>query len=113
MYAYMEATASKRDPPRRRTPPIRYEGEAVLAFDPFPLGGLAPSVDEGAGDDGAGDPTVGVLGVTDDGDGDWTVGVLGVPDDGDGAGEDDGAVPLLFEVAAAATVIVSFMPAEQ
>jgi hypothetical protein len=90
---------------------MRYEGAAALV--PLPLGGLAPFVDEGAGDDEAGDPTVGVVGVTDDGDGDWTVGVVGVADDGDGAGEDDGTVPLLFEVEAAPTVIVSFMPAEQ
>lgn len=98
-----------------------YEGVAALAFDPLPLGGFAPFVDDaGVGTDGIvveggeGDPEVGVAdGVADDGDGDWTVGVVGVPDDGDGEGDGDCTVPLLFEMEAAATVILSFMPREQ
>jgi hypothetical protein len=123
--------ATKSDPPRRRTPPMRYEGAAALV--PLPLGELAPFVDSGgvAVDDGEGDEAVGVVGLTDDGEGDEALGVGGVADDGDrvgegdgaltllfvvvgdGAGDGDGAVPLLFEVAAAPTVIASFMPAEQ
>ena len=111
---------------------MRYEGAAALV--PLPLGELAPFVDSGgvdtvggvAVDDGEGDEA-----VTDDGEGDEALGVGGVADDGDrvgegdgaltllfvvvgdGAGDGDGAVPLLFEVAAAPTVIASFMPAEQ
>jgi len=110
---------------------MRYEGAAALV--PLPLGELAPFVDSGgvAVDDGEGDEAVGVVGLTDDGEGDEALGVGGVADDGDrvgegdgaltllfvvvgdGAGDGDAAVPLLFEVAAAPTVIASFMPAEQ
>lgn len=101
---------------------MRYEGEAVLA--PFvdddgvcTEGGLAADDGEGAPtvgvagavDDGEGEPTVGAVGEADDGDGDWTVGVRERAGEGDG----DGAVPFFFEVEAAPTVIVSFMPAEQ
>jgi hypothetical protein len=111
---------------------MRYEGAAALV--PLPLGELAPFVDSGGVDtvdDGEGDEAVGVVGLTDDGEGDEALGVGGVADDGDrvgegdgaltllfvvvgdGAGDGDAAVPLLFEVAAAPTVIASFMPAEQ
>lgn len=81
MYAYSEAMANKRDPPRR-TAPLRYEGEAVLA--PFvDDDGVCTAVGV-AEDDGEGVPTVGVVGEVDDGEGDPTVGAVGAADDGDG-----------------------------
>lgn len=116
MHAYSQAMASKSDPARRRAPSKRNEGAAALLFDP--LGGVAAVVDSG-GDDPVGVP---VEGVPEDGEGDEAIGGVGVVDggelvgEGDGGelvGEGDGAVPLLFEVLAAATVTVSFMPPVQ
>jgi len=119
--------ANRSDPPRSRALPIRYEGAAALGV--VSVGGLAPFDDEGFGaegvvvvGDGGGDSTVdgdcggdwAVVGVgaADDGVGDLAVVGVGAVDDGDGAGEEDGTLPVLFEVAAE-TLTVSFMPPAQ